>query len=191
MAVEKAIQDKLLRVGEVARLTGKTVRAIHLYEELGLLAPASRSSGGFRLYRTDAVGRVEWITKLQEIGFSLAEIQGFVRDFENAASGRTAATRVREVFRSKLAEVREQVRRLQEIEKDLEAAVQYLESCSSCSTEYTPVECRICEHQGHELGTAPELFSPLASAAPANTAPHDGAFHVHITKLRRDSGDAG
>ena len=40
----------LLKVGELAKRTGKTVRAIHLYEELGLLAPAVRSKGGFRLY---------------------------------------------------------------------------------------------------------------------------------------------
>src|SRR6185436_12602624 len=33
----------LLRVGDVARLTGKTVRAIHLYEELGLLEPVTRT----------------------------------------------------------------------------------------------------------------------------------------------------
>ncbi len=39
-----------LKVGELAKRTGKTVRAVHLYEELGLLAPAVRSKGGFRLY---------------------------------------------------------------------------------------------------------------------------------------------
>ena len=45
----------LLKVGELARRTGKTVRAIHLYEELGLLTPAVRSKGGFRLYSGRAV----------------------------------------------------------------------------------------------------------------------------------------
>ena len=38
----------LLKVGELAKRTGKTVRAVHLYEELGLLTPAVRSKGGFR-----------------------------------------------------------------------------------------------------------------------------------------------
>ena len=38
---------QLLRVGDIARATGKTVRAIHLYEELGLLRPVTRSSSGF------------------------------------------------------------------------------------------------------------------------------------------------
>ena len=48
----------LLKIGELARRTGKTVRAVHLYEELGLLAPAVRSKGGFRLYHGRAVTRI-------------------------------------------------------------------------------------------------------------------------------------
>ena len=47
----------LLKVGELAKQTGKTVRAVHLYEELGLLAPAVRSKGGFRLYHPRAAVR--------------------------------------------------------------------------------------------------------------------------------------
>ena len=71
--------NKLMRVGELAKAVGKTVRAMHLYEELGLLEPASRSEGGFRLYGPDAVDRINWIVKLQAIGFTLADIQGFVK----------------------------------------------------------------------------------------------------------------
>ena len=48
-------EAKLLRVGELARVVGKTVRAMHLYEEMGLVKPASRSAGGYRLYAADAV----------------------------------------------------------------------------------------------------------------------------------------
>ena len=51
-------RGNLLRVGDIAKATGKTVRAIHLYEELGLLAPVTRSSGGFRLYDPAAIERV-------------------------------------------------------------------------------------------------------------------------------------
>ena len=71
-----------MRVGELAKAVGKTVRAMHLYEELGLLEPRARSEGGFRLYGPEAVDRIHWIVKLQAIGFTLAEIQGFVKDFQ-------------------------------------------------------------------------------------------------------------
>jgi MerR family transcriptional regulator, copper efflux regulator len=170
-------KDKLLRVGEVARAAGKTVRAIHLYEELGLLSPASRSSGGFRLYHADAVERIGWITKLQAIGFSLSEIQGFVRDFESADSGRSAAFQVRETFRAKLEEVRQQITQLQVIENDLVEAIEYLESCQDCSPVFTQDECHVCDHQGHEAGQVPNLFYPLATVA---------AYDVNVAKLKRE-----
>src|SRR5262245_57158541 len=57
---------RTLKVGELARLSGKTVRALHLYEERGLLEPIERSKGGYRLYAEDALVRVRWISKLQE-----------------------------------------------------------------------------------------------------------------------------
>ena len=63
--------DDLLQVGELAKATGKTVRAIHLYEELGLLRAHDRSKGRYRLFTSDAVVRVRWITKLQ--GMSLLQ----------------------------------------------------------------------------------------------------------------------
>src|SRR3954470_15923568 len=98
--------DKLMRVGELAKAVGKTVRAMHLYEELGLLEPRSRSEGGFRLYGLEAIDRIHWIVKLQAIGFTLAEIQGFVRDFQAAGSGGEATKRVRALFMDKQARIR-------------------------------------------------------------------------------------
>src|SRR5947209_7637254 len=58
--------DDLLQVGDLAKQSGKTVRAIHLYEELGLLRPHARSKGRYRLFSADAVTRVRWIGKLQD-----------------------------------------------------------------------------------------------------------------------------
>src|ERR1700755_3483609 len=71
--------EELLQVGDLARLCGKTVRAIHLYEELGLLRPHARSKGRYRLFSRDAVVRVRWIGKLQELGLSLPTIQSELR----------------------------------------------------------------------------------------------------------------
>src|SRR6185503_10216189 len=102
----------LLRVGELAKRTGKTVRAIHLYEELGLLSPAVRSKGGFRLYSGRAATRVEWIQKLQDMGFSLTEIKAFLRDWEDCDTAPKAMSRVREIFSDKLRETQATIDRL-------------------------------------------------------------------------------
>src|ERR1700749_3478927 len=113
----------LMRVGELARAVGKTVRAMHLYEELGLLEPRTRSEGGFRMYGPEAVDRIHWIVKLQAIGFTLSEIQVFGADFKGASSGREATERVRAMFAEKRAQIRDQITQLQVIENDLGEAL--------------------------------------------------------------------
>src|SRR5262245_17630424 len=158
--------DRMLRVGELAKAVGKTVRAMHLYEELGLLEPAARSEGGFRLYGPDAVDRIHWIGKLQAIGFTLAEIQGFTADFRQAGSGKQATDRAPSVFAPTRAHSREQMTLLPVIENDLHEALAYLDSCQTCSTEYTPHECGGCDHHGHHRDKAPPLFAGLSRPAP-------------------------
>src|SRR5687767_11363602 len=111
----------LMQVGDLARESGKTVRAIHLYEELGLLKPAKRSKGRYRLYEGDALVRIRWIGKLQEMGFSLTEIQVVVRDWEQSSSAPRAMVRMRELYEKKLEETREAKRRLDALAQELRA----------------------------------------------------------------------
>lgn len=152
----------MLKVGELAKAAGKTVRAIHLYEELGLLTPASRSTGGYRLYADDAVGRVIWITKLQDMGFSLPDIQGLLREWEHAPTAPTGMRVVRAIFEQKLAEARDTIKKMQALEKDLEASLNYLESCHSCEPTHVQTDCGVCNHHGHQPDTAPDLVAGLA-----------------------------
>jgi DNA-binding transcriptional MerR regulator len=151
----------LLKVGELARRTGKTVRAIHLYEELGLLAPAVRSKGGFRLYSPKATTRIEWIQKLQDMGFSLTEIKAFLRVWEESGTAPLAMETVREIFKDKLRETQETITRLSRLAEELTESLAYLESCRSCEPVHTQGECGSCEIHGHE-GKAPLLVEGIA-----------------------------
>jgi DNA-binding transcriptional MerR regulator len=66
---------RLLRIQEVAAETGLTPRSIRYYEELGLLSPAARSEGAYRLYDSEDLDRLRFIRGLRDdAGFSLAEI---------------------------------------------------------------------------------------------------------------------
>src|SRR6185369_2438417 len=96
--------DKLLRIGQLAEKCGKTVRALHLYEELGLLKPILRSKGGFRLYSVAAVERVQWIGRLQDAEVSLGEISVLLRSLEEERIGAAAMTRLRDLLSQKLVE---------------------------------------------------------------------------------------
>ncbi len=183
--------EKLLRVGELAKAVGKTVRAMHLYEELGLLEPMARSEGGFRMYGREAIDRILWIVKLQAIGFTLPEIQGFVHEFRDAGSGKQATDRARSVFRGKLGEIRDQITQLQVIENDLHEALAYLDSCQACSTDYAPTECGVCGHHGHDRDKAPRLFAGLSRRPDERPEPHRRReFDVPVGDLVKDADSA-
>jgi DNA-binding transcriptional MerR regulator len=146
----------LMQIGDLARETGKTVRAIHLYEELGLLNPAARSKGRFRLYGPEALLRIRWIGKLQEMGFSLGDIQTVVHEWEHVESAPSAMKRMRAVYARKLAETQAQRRRLEALEHELEASLAYLDACDICDPQRLLSACRQCDLHDREADV-PEL----------------------------------
>src|SRR5215207_4103848 len=74
----------LLRIGEVARASGLTVRTLHHYDAIGLLVPAGRSGAGYRLYSDGDVRRLYRIVALRGMGFPLEEIAAtLVREGED------------------------------------------------------------------------------------------------------------
>jgi DNA-binding transcriptional MerR regulator len=70
----------LLKIGELAKHTGLTVRTLHHYDALGLLSASVRSAAGYRLYNRDDVTRLYRILALRQIGLSLADIQASLSD---------------------------------------------------------------------------------------------------------------
>ncbi len=69
------------RINDVAAEVGLTARAIRYYEEQGLLAPAARSEGAYRLFDESDVDRLRFIRALRDdAGFSLAQIRQLLED---------------------------------------------------------------------------------------------------------------
>ena len=62
------------RIGELARVAGVTVRALHHYDDLGLLVPSERTQAGHRLYSAVDVERLYRLLALREVGLPLEEI---------------------------------------------------------------------------------------------------------------------
>lgn len=153
----------LLRVGDIAKATGKTVRAIHLYEELGLLRPATRSSGGFRLYDHSAVDRVRWIDSLHGLGFSLQEMREVLQNWWSADEGASAMTNLRELFVRKLEETRDLIRRHQQLERELEEGLRYLATCENCAAPGPVHECVNCA-QDHGVKSPPPLVAGIKTS---------------------------
>lgn len=66
---------RLWRIGELAAATGLSTRTFHHYNQIGLLTPSRRTTGGHRLYSADDVSRLSMIVLLRRAGLSLAEIK--------------------------------------------------------------------------------------------------------------------
>ncbi|WP_433288889.1 MerR family transcriptional regulator [Pseudonocardia sp. CA-142604] len=82
------MDERRWKVGELADATGLTVRALHHFDEIGLLRPATRSQAGHRLYTADDVRRLYQIIALRQLGMPLRGIiqalDGHVDDLARA-----------------------------------------------------------------------------------------------------------
>jgi len=74
------MQSRHYQVKEVAELSGLSIRALHHYDAIGLLAPGFRSAAGYRLYDDDDLLRLQQILIGRELGLSLEEIRRSLDD---------------------------------------------------------------------------------------------------------------
>ena len=150
---------KQLKVGDLARQTGKSVRALRLYEELDLLHPVARSNGGFRLYDESALTRIRWIELLQEAGLSLHQIQGLLKAWQSSRNAPEAMATVRDTFQKKLSETREAIARYEHLARELEGTLEYLRTCQVCRPPRTTShDCPHCP-EDHGMKEEPALVA--------------------------------
>ncbi len=74
------IEQGWWKVGELARATGLTIRALHHYDELGLLVPSARTQAGHRLYDEEDVRRLYRIVALRQLSLPLEEVATVLED---------------------------------------------------------------------------------------------------------------
>jgi DNA-binding transcriptional MerR regulator len=69
-----------LKINDVAKLTGVTVRTLHYYDEIGLLKPEEVNQSGYRIYTEKSLERLQQILFFRELDFPLEEIKGLMED---------------------------------------------------------------------------------------------------------------
>jgi len=74
------MSEVTLKIGEVARRTGLSVRTLRHYDELGLLVPSERTCGEHRLYSSGDFRRLLAVQHLKSLGLSLAEVRAALDD---------------------------------------------------------------------------------------------------------------
>ncbi|CAA9452108.1 MAG: Transcriptional regulator, MerR family [uncultured Rubrobacteraceae bacterium] len=184
-------QSAALKVGELAKQTGLSVRTLHYYDEIGLLSPSRRTEAGHRLYTAGDVDRLRQINSLRYLGASLEEIREILDapDFSP-----------RRVIEQHLARLREQIKLQQKLCDRLEEIAARLSSKEEGSAEelvqtvevirmserlwryYTPEQREEIEERGRGLGEErirqveaewPELMEQVRAEMEAGTDPSD------------------
>ncbi|WP_408009936.1 MerR family transcriptional regulator [Pseudalkalibacillus sp. A8] len=74
------IETQKWKVGELAKLTGVTVRTLRYYDQIGLLSPSCYSDSGYRLYDETDLSCLQQILSLKDLGLSLEEIKTILSD---------------------------------------------------------------------------------------------------------------
>lgn len=74
----------LMRIGELAAAAGVSNRTVDFYTNLGLITPASRTTGGFRLYGAATVEQIAMVQRLESSGMALDDIAAHLRGAEAA-----------------------------------------------------------------------------------------------------------
>lgn len=150
------------KVGELARRTGLSVRALRYYDEIGLLSPSRRSEGGHRLYVAEDVMRLQRIKSLRALGFSLREIGEYL-DGTDVPLGRVielhlARLKERIELQRRLCERLEQVasrlRSGEEVssERFVETVMEVIEMSERVNKYYSPEQLEYLEQRRREVG---------------------------------------
>lgn len=118
-----------LRIGDLAAQSGFSRDAIRYYERIGLLGAPPRTDAGYRVYGEQALNRLRVIRNARLIGFSLAEIRGFMRIRD---AGGAPCAEVRRAAERRLEEVSAELRHLMNVRRAMRRTLaQWNEKLSS------------------------------------------------------------
>jgi MerR family transcriptional regulator, thiopeptide resistance regulator len=115
-----------LKVGQLAKRTGISVRTLHYYDELGLLPPSGRTDAGYRLYTHGDIARLQQIRSLQYLGLSLGKVAECLARPDSSLLG---------ALELQIARLNEQIEQQQRLRTGLEELVFRLRHEDSISVE--------------------------------------------------------
>jgi len=137
-------ESTLMQIGEVAKRVDVTVRTVRYYEEMGLIEPAMRTEGGFRLYDISVVRRLQLIHALRSLDFPLKDIQELLNIRQDSHTGTVAAHRLMRLLQIQLERTNERIAQLMAIRADIEKAMALTAECAGCHLELVGQPCYTC-----------------------------------------------
>ena len=114
------MDEALLRIGEIAAFFNVSVKAIRIYEKMGILVPAKIDENtGYRYYAADQVKRLDALIELRALGFSLAEIKELLESGPIKAKYMEALVHKKTMWQNKISEAQNRIDSIDEIIAEL------------------------------------------------------------------------
>lgn len=202
----------LFKVGELARKTGVSVRALHHYDQEGLLSPTQHTDSGHRLYAAADIARLQQILSLRQLGFSLGEIKAQLENpnsspletIDRHIANLEAHIKVEQQIRERLTAIAILLRNKQEV--SVELILQAMEAITmSEKYPFSPEQLEALKKRGEALGQAqieqvqnewPELIKKVRLEMERGTPPMDEQVQALAKRwqeliLMFTGGDAG
>ena len=187
-----------MKVGELARRTGISVRTLHFYDEIGLVRPAGRTASGHRVYGPAEVERLQKVTSLRGLGLSLDEIRAIL-------DGGPSLLEVIDLqaarLRQQIAQARAIVERLDDIARVLRAhgrvdsdeLLQVMEAIHMAEKYYSDEQLEWLRQRREEVGEErihgveaewPRLMAEVRGKMEAGVDPSDPSVQALMVRWR-------
>lgn len=120
-------------IGTLSERTGCKIETIRYYERIGVMNRSPRSAGGYRLYGTEDLKRLNFVRRARELGFGLPEIRALL-DFADRKN--PSCREVSNLAAGHLADVRSKIRDLRRMGRVLE---QLIADCAGGTLPHCPL----------------------------------------------------
>ncbi len=193
------VRSREMKVGEVAKRTGLSVRTLHYYDEIGLLPPSQHTDSHHRLYGADELMRLQQIKSLRQLGFSLDEVRECL-DSPRFTPRRTIELHV-ERLREQIGQQQRLVLLLQTLAASFELGaaasaddfINAIEGITMIEKHFTSEQLQEIKRRGEELGPEhiraveaewPTLIARVRAEMQKGTEPTSEAMRPLATRWR-------
>ena len=138
-------QTTTMRIGKLAERAGTTTRTVRFYEEMGLIKPCHRTSGGFRCYNDQQLRELQMIMSLKELGFDLDQVSQILKKRGAHPTGGNLAQDMLQDMHGRLEELNDQIESLDRMRDKLVGTIDSLCECLPCQIRLDERLCEDCE----------------------------------------------
>ncbi len=133
-----------IRIGELAKRAGTTMRTIRYYEQRGLITPAARTKGGFRLYAEQNVQRLLLIRQLQLQNLPLAEVKALIDHRRPGQPATEVVPELVKILREQAQELERKIVQYRAMQESVCQTLEIFQNCSACPREPGVAVCSRC-----------------------------------------------